>query len=71
MHLYFLKQLLSCYRYDRIFSIKNWSCKFMSLKHHKNDKNIHKNDSVIWYVVILIKDQFIICNIRFGILVLS
>jgi len=32
----------------------------------KNDKNVHKNDSIIRYLVILIKDQFNISNIRFG-----
>jgi len=44
------------------FIHRNLSC----LKYHKNDKNVHKSDLIIWYLVILIKDQFNISNIRFG-----
>lgn len=35
------------------FIHRNLSC----LKYHKNDKNVHKSDLIIWYLVILIKDR--------------
>ncbi|KAF0751908.1 Uncharacterized protein FWK35_00014631 [Aphis craccivora] len=38
----------------------------IQLKYHKNDKIVHKNDSIIRYLAILIKDQF---NIKHNITV--